>query len=171
MVGVSEKQIVLRVHLAAWHSTAVFGGDEPEVFTCYDVEVDRFGTHDPVRRTCPAGASPVHLPPPPPVMEIPDGADAVVRSALRRTSSGAVEAAVRRGLRAPRPGTLAPEIQVAEDGSDTGVSVRGEDNCLLGSRVDGTVLVWRPSRAQVQPGELSCDPQTALGREGITPPH
>ncbi len=57
------------------------------------------------------------------------------------------------------------------DGADLGISVRGDDGCLLGSRVDGTALVWRPSWVQVQPGELSCDPATALGRLGIDPPH
>jgi hypothetical protein len=60
---------------------------------------------------------------------------------------------------------------VAAQGSDVGVSVSGQDGCLLGSRVDGEVLVWRPSRVHLQPGELSCDPATALGRMGIDPPH
>jgi hypothetical protein len=71
----------------------------------------------------------------------------------------------------PPRGTLAPEVRMATQGSDAGVSVRGEDACLLGSRIEGEVLVWRPSRVQVQPGELSCDPATALGRMGIDPPH
>jgi hypothetical protein len=43
--------------------------------------------------------------------------------------------------------------------------------CLLGSRIQGNVLVWRPSWRQVQPGELTCTPETALSRDGVTPPH
>jgi hypothetical protein len=173
VVGVSEKRIVLRVHLEAYDDTTSFSFDrhEPEVFTCYDLEVGVSGVSEPERRSCPPGATPVALPPPPPVMEIPAGADAVVRSVLRRRSSSAVDAVVRRRLPGPAHGTLAPEVRVAARGGDLGVSVRGEDGCLLGSRVGGTVLVWRPSAVRVQPGELSCDPTTALGRLGIHPPH
>jgi hypothetical protein len=174
VVGVGEKHLVLRVHLEAVDNTEMFGHDEPAVTACYDVEVGVSGTRTPVRRTCSPGAAPVRLPPPPPEMEIPVGADAVVRSVLRHPSSetdaDAVDA-VRRGLRPPTAGALAPEVRAAVDGADLGISVRGDDGCLLGSRVDGTALVWRPSWVQVQPGELSCDPATALSRLGIDPPH
>jgi hypothetical protein len=175
VVGVSASRLVLRVHFDAYEDDTSFTlrRHVPAVTTCYDVAVSVSGTGDPVRRTCPAHAAPVHLPPPPPVRVVPQGADAVVRAALRRRSGGAerVEAAVRSGLPAPARGTLAPEVRVAAQGSDVGVSVSGQDGCLLGSRVDGEVLVWRPSRVQVQPGELSCDPATALGRMGIDHPH
>ncbi len=175
VVRVSEKRIVLRVHLEAYDDTtsfSFFDRHEPEVFTCYDLEVGVSGVGEPERRSCPARAAPVRLPPPPREMEIPVGADAVVRSVLRHPSSEAVVvAAVRRGLRPPTAGALAPEVRAAVDGADLGISVRGDDGCLLGSRVDGKALVWRPSWVQVQPGELSCDPATALGRLGIDPPH
>ena len=174
VVGVSPAYLVLRVHFEAFEDTSFFTFERhvPEVLACYDVQVGRSGIEgEPTRRTCPVGASPVQLPPPPAARTIPPGADAALRAALRRASSRAVDAAVRRGLRAAARGTLAPEVRMATQGSDVGVSVRGEDACLLGSRIDGEVLVWRPSRVQVQPGELSCDPATALGRMGIDPPH
>jgi hypothetical protein len=173
VVEVSESRLVLRVHFDAEEDTTSFALQPhvPAVTACYEVGVGVAGVGEPERRSCPAGAAPVVLPPPPPVRQLPVGADAVVRSALRRTSPDAVEAVVRRGLRAPARGTLAPSVEVTARGSDVGVSVAGEDGCLLGSRVDGEVLVWRPSRVQVQPGELSCDPLTALGRMGIHPPH
>jgi hypothetical protein len=174
VIRVDARRIVLRVHLVAIvDDTAMFGHDEPEVTTCYDVGVDVSGVGDPERVTCPAAATPVALPPPLPHREIPTGADAVVRTALRRTprDADALRAAVRKDLAAPASGALAPEVLAATDGTDIGLSVGGEGECLLGSRVAGRVLVWRPSRVQVQPGELSCDPSTALGREGITPPH
>ena len=178
VVQVDEKRIVLRVHLEAYDDTTsftFFDRDEPEVFACYDLEVGVSGASEPERRPCPAGATPVRLPPPPPERQIPVGADAVVRSVLRHPPSSHTDtdtvAAVRRGLRPPIAGVLAPEVRAAVDGADLGISVRGDDGCLLGSRVDGTVLVWRPSSVQVQPGELSCDPTTALGRLGIHPPH
>ncbi|MEU4523009.1 hypothetical protein AB0F52_30410 [Amycolatopsis sp. NPDC024027] len=47
----------------------------------------------------------------------------------------------------------------------------GGIDCLLGSRVNGTTLVWRPSWAQVQPGELPCTGEAAPDRQGTTPPH
>jgi hypothetical protein len=175
VVGVSERRLVLRVHFDAYDDDTSFTlrRHVPAVTTCYDVAVGVAGVGEPERRSCPPDATPVVLPPPPPVAEIPVGADAVVRSVLRRTSSGseAAAAGVRRGLRPPTAGALAPQVRAAVRGTDVGISVHGDDCCLLGSRVHGRVLVWRPSREQVQPGELSCDPATALGRFGTTPPH
>jgi hypothetical protein len=60
---------------------------------------------------------------------------------------------------------------VATDGTNIGVALAAPDHCLLGARIDGKVQVWRPSRVQVQPGELSCAPETALARQGMRPPH
>jgi hypothetical protein len=176
VVQVEEERLVLRVHLEAIDEREVmFGHDEPEVTACYAVGISVSGVGDPERVPCPPAATPVSLPPPPPRMEIPVGADAVVRAVLRRTSpaqdSEAVATAVRARLRAPAAGALAPEVLATTDGVDIGVSVRADDGCLFGARLDGRVQVWRPSRVQLQPGELSCDPATALGRGGITPPH
>ena len=57
---------------------------------------------------------------------------------------------------------------MATDGADLGVALSEPDDrsCLLGARTGGKVLVWRPSRVQLQPGELSCDPGTALAGQG-----
>jgi hypothetical protein len=175
VVRVDEKYLVLRVHLEAIDGRAVmFGHDEPEVTACYAVGISLSGVGDPERLACPPAATPVSLPPPPPRTEIPVGADAVVRSVLRRTppvpDSDAVASAVRTRLRSPAAGALAPEVMGSTDGVDIGVSVRADDGCLLGARLAGRVQVWRPSPVQMQPGELSCDPATALGRGGITPP-
>jgi hypothetical protein len=70
----------------------------------------------------------------------------------------------------PPPAEPEPEIAIP-DGADAGVALWERDGrgCLLGARVGGQVLVRRPSRVQLQPGELSCDPQTALARQGIHP--
>ncbi len=59
----------------------------------------------------------------------------------------------------PEPG---PETAIP-DGADIGVALWEPDtrDCLLGARIGGKVLVWRPSRVQLQPGELSCDPGAA----------
>jgi hypothetical protein len=76
-----------------------------------------------------------------------------------------------RALPGRRP--LPPTPQVATDGADIGVALAAPDDhsCLLGARIDGKVLVWRPSRVQVQPSELSCAPRTTLARQGTRPPH
>jgi len=66
---------------------------------------------------------------------------------------------------------LAP-VDARVDGSDVGVALREPDgSCLLGARTAGQVTVWRPAAVQLQPGELSCDPTTALARQGTRPPH
>jgi hypothetical protein len=95
-----------------------------------------------------------------------------------------VLAALTRSMPGPRPvnpDKQTPERPPVQDvalrGADVGVAYRAGDrstggiDCLLGSRVNGTTLVWRPSWAQVQPGELPCTGKTALDRQGTTPPH
>ena len=65
-------------------------------------------------------------------LQIPVGADAVVRSVLRHPPPSHTDtvtdtvAAVRRGLRPPTAGALAPEVRAAVDGADLGISVRGD---------------------------------------------
>ena len=171
VVGVGEKRIVLRVHLEAVDNTdACFGHDEPAVTACYDVEVGVSGTRDPrppdLPAWCGAGA--------------PAPASAGDGDPGRRRRRGAVGAAApvlgdgrghggRRTTRAPSAHRWCPRPGGATrpwTAADLGISVRGDDGCLLGSRVDGTALVWRPSWVQVQPGELSCDPATALRPAG-----
>jgi hypothetical protein len=65
---------------------------------------------------------------------------------------------------------------VAMRGTDVGVSVRTTEDalqyeCLLGSRRGDEMLVWSPNWRLIQPCELTCDPQTALDRQGTEPPH
>lgn len=66
---------------------------------------------------------------------------------------------------------LPPDVEAAVEGTVIGVSVRGDDECLLGVRTAGKVEVWRPSAVQLQPGELTCDPGTALAGWGQDAPH
>ncbi|MEV6825523.1 hypothetical protein [Amycolatopsis sp. NPDC051102] len=158
------------------------------VTACYDVGYNFRGlVEEPSRRDCPAGATPVN-PPPIPRWDVPEGFDPALQSVLTGLPAAATEndvrAALARSIPAPRafnPDTQtadrAPLQDIALRGTDVGVAYRAGDrstggiDCLLGSRVNGATLVWRPSWAQVQPGELTCTGQTALDRQGTTPPH
>ncbi|MFG1645536.1 hypothetical protein ACGFMK_35085 [Amycolatopsis sp. NPDC049252] len=157
------------------------------VTACYTVGFNFRGLVDAPRRTdCPANATPLD-PPPIPVWEVPEGSDPALQSVLTSLPASVtdqdVSAALSRSMPSP---PLDPETQtrgrppvqdVAVRGNDVGVAYRAGDrstggiDCLLGSRVGGSTLVWRPSWAQVQPGELTCTAETALDRQGITPPH
>jgi hypothetical protein len=178
-------RLVFRVHLPAdeggWRTI-------PAVTACYEARFNYYGTIDsPGRMTCPRGAAAVTPPTEAPVPEvvIPTGADELVErlltDAARTPDAAEVRAALEAGLRetAARAGTgpgappLPPEPQVATQGDDIGVALfePGDRSCLLGARTGGRVAVWRPSRVQLQPGELSCDPGTALAGRGQRPPH
>ena len=171
-------RLVFRVHLEA--SEGVFR-TEPPVTACYEARFNYYGIMGSPRRiACPPGATPVTPPTaaPKPRIAIPDGADEllerVLTGASRPPDAEKVHAALVEGLgRAAAAGSGPPLPQVAVDGADVGVALWEPDGrvCLLGARVGGQVLVWRPSRVQLQPGELSCDPQTALARQGTRPPH
>lgn len=171
-------RLVFRIHLDAVQRSG-FSSDEPAVTACYDVVFHPWGMEgSPQRRECPAGASAVPLPPPAPVQEISPGSDAALRRAIRALPDevvvSEVAGAVRGTLPAVRPGALDPEVTVEAEGGDVGVSVRASNTCLLGVRLGGAggrVLVWRPDRRQMQAGELSCVPVTALQQGGVTPPH
>ena len=153
---------------------------------CYEASFSSYGVIGSSRRIgCPKDAAPITPPPAEPGAGtvIPDGADELVERLLtgapRQPRAEQVRAAVSEGLRraaaaapAGREG-VPPPPQVAADGTDIGVALFEPDSrgCLLGARADGQVLVWRPSRVQVQPGELRCDPGTALARQGTKAPH
>jgi hypothetical protein len=156
------------------------------VTACYRAEFGFYGViGGPRRMVCPPDPTPITPPStrPTPEIAIPDGADEVVEQVLTAAAPtpraddirGALGAALSRTSPDTLPGRrpLPPTPQVATDGSDIGVALAEPDDhsCLLGARIDGTVLVWRPSRVQVQPGELSCEPGTALARQGMRPPH
>ncbi|MFI9382298.1 hypothetical protein [Kutzneria sp. NPDC052558] len=38
-------------------------------------------------------------------------------------------------------------------------------------RQGGRVQVWRPASVELKPGELTCQPDEAFVRDGVTPPH
>ncbi|MEO3780286.1 helix-turn-helix domain-containing protein [Micromonospora sp. B11E3] len=93
---------------------------------------------------------------------------------LRRVLSGHA-APTEQGVRAALAGLdLDPLIiqQVAAVDGVVGVALRGSQyDCLL-ARVDGErAEVWRPSRVQLAPGELSCTADVAARGLGQRPPH
>jgi hypothetical protein len=160
----------------------------PAVTACYEARFNYYGIIDsPGRMDCPPGTAPVTPPTEAPVavVQIPTGADELVErlltDAARTPGAEAVRAALEAGLRdaaaragtGPGPPPQLPDPQVATDGDDIGVALfePGDRSCLLGARTGGRVAVWRPSRVQLQPGELSCDPGTALAGHGQRPPH
>jgi hypothetical protein len=175
--------LVFRVH----HDGGSPGDWFPEkpVTACYDVGFDFRGlVGRPRRRDCPAGATPLN-PPPIPLWEVPDGLDPALRSVLTGLPASVTEndvlAALARSIPAPpsvnleKQTPIPPPLQdVALRGADVGVSYRTGDrstegiDCLLGSRVQGATLVWRPPLEQVQAGELPCTAQAALDRRGST---
>jgi hypothetical protein len=148
------------------------------VTACYRAEFGFYGVvGTPHRIHCPTDVTPVQIPALPsggPHTEIPDGADRVLRAALHQLQAAPQATQVEAGLLAALPvnaHTRPPTVQAAVDGTDIGVSLRSDDDCLLGARKAGDVEVWSPSAVQVQPGELSCDPQTALAGSGQEAPH
>jgi hypothetical protein len=131
----------------------------------------------------PPDTSALDLPPEPPQISIPDGMDAILEEALDALPARPTPAQVRRRVtgRMPAPPThgvtgrqdLPPAAEVAVVDGDVGVAVWQPSgwSCLLGARLDGDVLVWRPSSVQMEPDELSCGPPTALARLRTRPPH
>jgi len=148
------------------------------VTACYRAEFGFYGVVASPRRTgCPGDATPVEIPALPsggPRIEIPAGADRVLRAELHRQPTASQAAQVESNIVAALPvdaHAQPPDVDAAVDGADIGVSIRGEDDCLLGSRAAGEVEVWSPSAVQLQPGELTCDPGTALAGQGQDAPH
>jgi hypothetical protein len=176
-------RLVFLVHLEG--SEAGWTTSRP-VTACYEAEFSFYGViGSPQRLACPGDAAPITPPPtqPKPKIVIPDGADEIVEQVLTGASPTPRVEEVRAALvealgkaaadAATGPQHLLPAPQVATDGTGIGVALAAPDDhsCLLGARIDGKVLVWRPSRVQVQPGELTCGPGTALARQGTRPPH
>jgi hypothetical protein len=176
-------RLIFLVHLEG--SGSGFSRVEP-VTACYQATFNYYGIIDkPSRTGCPPNPVPV-MPAttaPKPVVTIPEGSDAVVKQVLQDAPPAPDAQSIRGRLVDALPGAGTNPVtgltdvvatpEVATRGGDIGVALFGPESrsCLLGARVGGEALVWRPSRIQVQPGELSCDPQTALAKLGIHPPH
>ena len=169
-------ELTFLVHLDG--STAGFIETDP-VTACYRAEFGFYGVVGSPRRThCPEDVAPVEipaLPPDRPRTEVPDDADRVLRAELHRLPTAPQEAQIETDLVAALTvdshAAEPPDVDAAVEGTVIGVSVRGDDECLLGARTDGRVEVWRPSAVQLQPGELTCDPGTALAGWGQDAPH
>lgn len=166
--------LVFRIHYdateAGWTRTDA-------VTACYSVDFNHYGlAAGPTQVDCPADASPITLPPTSSV-EVPGSFDQPLHSALAALPVQPAEADVRAVLARTMPAISgAPTATVVVQGTDVGVAYRMMDadtnhvDCLFGSRVNGTVRVWRPVGAEVQPGGLSCSVAEALSLQGTTPP-
>jgi len=176
-------RLVFRFHHE--DSQSGFNSTDP-ITACYEAEFNLHGTFSgPTRITCPEGATEIVPTPitPKPKAVTPAGFDTTLQkilAALAPTPTASdIKARVTQALPAPaldpRTGlrNLPPTIDTAVNGADVGISLRAftAEDCLMGARVAGQVKVWQPSRVQMQPGELTCDPQTALQLQGIKAPH
>jgi hypothetical protein len=168
-------ELLFLIHLKG--STAGFITSDP-VTACYRAEFGFYGLVGSTQRTgCPENATPVEIPAEPTNgarPQIPDNADRLLRAQLRRHPSAPQPAQLEVGVAsalAVDPQALPPDVEASADGPDVGVSVRGDEDCLLGARIAGKIWVWRPSTVQMQPGELACDPETALAAGTYQPPH
>ena len=168
-------RLMYRVYLegstSGWTETA-------PVTACYHADFGFDGVIDMPRRTrCPGNAEPLKIPPAPetaPAPAVAPGSEGIVRKKLAAPPVRPEAAALRSTLERALPvmgDQAAPEVEVVAAGADVGVAVRGQDECVLGARVGDAVQVWRPSDVQLQPGELTCDPETALHQLGQRPPH
>lgn len=167
-------RLTYRIHLEG--SLGGFIETDP-VTACYVAEFDLYGVAGaPDRIGCPADAEPVAIttPDPTPVAKVPAGFERTVRRALVALPGRPEQRRLTDDLVAALdtdPGSPAPQVDTVVDGTDAGVAVRGDDDCLLGARVSGKVEVWSPSSVQLQPGELTCDAFTALAQQGQHAPH
>lgn len=176
-------RLVFRFHHQG--SQSGFISSDP-ITACYEAEFNFYGVIGKAHRTsCPQGATEIVPTPIPPTAKavIPAGFDDTLKKILKTlpaaTTADDVKARVARTLPAPvldpESGlrNLPPALDTTVAGADVGISVMGSSNqdCLLGARVAGKVIAGRPSRIQLQPGELTCDPQTALQLPSISPPH
>jgi len=175
-------RLVLRISLPG--SEAGFVRTEP-VTACYRAVFSYYVVEGTPRRTaCPAGAVAITPPtvPPTPAVAIPAGFDdtllAVLRDLPATPAAPEVAGAVRAAMPPPAvdPVTglrdVPAPVEADVDGGDVGVALRGHGrSCLLGARIAGRAAVWRPAAVQLEPGELSCDPATALAEQGTRPPH
>ena len=176
-------RLIFRFHHKGSESGFITG--DP-VTACYEAEFSFYGViGKPKRTTCPEGAKeivPTPIPPKPKAVT-PAGFDAKLTKILGALPDlpTAADLMARVTLALPAPlldpssglRNLPPTIDTAVIGADVGVSVRASSaqDCLLGARVAGKVMAWRPTQVQMQPGELTCDPQTALHLQGIHLPH
>ncbi|MGC4806770.1 hypothetical protein [Micromonospora sp. DT233] len=113
---------------------------------------------------CPKGA-------PVPVTKDPSlaGVDDRLRSALR--SAARDEAAVRAAVAGLRLDPAIRQDVAAREGT-VGVALRASQyDCLIARVTAKAVKLWRPSRTQLAPGELSCSAALAFGSIFGTNPH
>jgi hypothetical protein len=176
-------RLVFRVHVDG--AEKGFSSTDP-ITACYAAQFNFYGViGSPRRIECPRGATAIVPVPVPPQRHV--AIPAVFEGRLAKLLAALPAVPRVRDLRArvaralPAPGVdphtglrkLPPVVRADVSGVDVGVSLGDPAGrrCLLGARVGAHVTVWRPTRVQLQPGELSCDPETALNLQGISAPH
>ena len=157
IVEAADQRVVVRLRLDGFDRWGQPVTDPPR---CFAYELDGgLDEHEPHAVDCPRTGA-LKLPPAPRQPTLPADAERRIERALRSRPAD-LAAAVRGRLR-DRDARV-----TAEPG---GVAAAAGDDCvspLPRARVE----VWRPSRVQLQPGELTCDAATAVAGAGQRPPH
>jgi hypothetical protein len=174
----------MRFHIPPRDEFTMFGWQKTKPVTaCYTVEFNYYEATSISRVRCPAKATALKFPPPPPRVTIPEGMDVIVEDVLAALPSHPVADDVRCKIAGRMPALptnddtglpdLPPTVEVAVVGGDVGIALWEPDSrrCLLGVRRDSEVNAWSPSRILMEPGELTCDPETALLPSGTPSPH
>jgi hypothetical protein len=160
----STIELLVRVTTTGYYSGWMTEGENITDVRCYRiVQRDQWDFAGPRERRCPAGATPVPLPPPP--AQLPAGFEARLAAALtrlpaaRRADPAAVQAAARAAL-----GGSPATVSTARSGRTVGVAVSASRyECVLAA-VDAGVDVWRPARVDLEPGESGCTAEDAARR-------
>jgi len=158
VVEAADRRVVIRLRLEAFDRWGQHVTDPPR---CFAYELDGgVDEHEPHAVDCPRRGA-LRLPPAPRVPTLPAGAERRIERVLRERPAE-LAAAVRRRLRAR-------DVRVTA--APGGVAAAAGDDCVLARFRGRRIEVWRPSRVQLQPGELTCDAATAVAGSGQRPPH
>ncbi len=156
VVEAADRRVVIRLRLEAFDRWGQHVTDPPR---CFAYELDGgVDEHEPDAVDCPRARA------------APSGAAGADAAGRRRAADrarparapGRPRAAVRRRLRAR-------DVRVTA--APGGVAAAAGDDCVLARFRGRRIEVWRPSRVQLQPGELTCDAATAVAGSGRRPPH
>jgi hypothetical protein len=151
--------LVIRIHHLE-SDGGLHGGSSEAVTACYGLDFNYYGIMgEPKRIACPDKAA--ALTPPQRERRYLEGSyDNAIDAALATLPAVPTETDVRAALTKTLPPS--EKVGVTFKGADVGVSVYGSDanalgmTCVVGSRVNGAVTVWRPEKP------YPCEPQNAL---------
>lgn len=154
--------LIIRVHGQAWE----VDGTLVDIPVCYRLVYNGKHQGEPDQVDCP-DVQPLAIPKDP---KLPGTIRDDLISQLSSLTNP-TEADVRRvvdGL------NLDPRVQrdITSADDTIGIALRASRyDCTLARIKDGRLVVWRPSRIQLAPGELECNALVATGGIGQTPPH